>query len=95
MILLEAAEIVGDDTDEVEAVVAALPHQKLMFELPGPWIAGVHHCDVHALRKDLIARFGANVNLANVDPDELIAVEAYRRQLGVNAGGPTGGRVPG
>ena len=73
-----------------EEVIAALPLEKLMFELPGPWIEGVHQCDIHALRKELLRRFGPEVNIGNVDPAELVPFEAFRRGLGVNAGGETG-----
>jgi phosphosulfolactate synthase (CoM biosynthesis protein A) len=42
------------------------------------------------MRRALIDRYGPDVNLGNVDPGELISVEAYRRRLGVNAGGAAG-----
>ena len=29
-----------------------------MFELPGPWIAGVNLHDVHRMRRELIDRYG-------------------------------------
>ena len=32
--------------------------EKVMFELPGPWISGVEEHHVHAMRRDLIDRFG-------------------------------------
>ena len=57
-----------------------------MFELPGPWIAGIGPSDIHRMRSDLVARYGPNVNLGNVSPADLIPLEAYRRDLGVNAG---------
>jgi phosphosulfolactate synthase (CoM biosynthesis protein A) len=57
-----------------------------MFELPGPWIAGVNLHDVHRMRRELIDRYGFQVNLGNVAPDDLMTLEAYRRELGVNAG---------
>lgn len=88
IVLLEAAELVDPATaDEVEAVVRLVGEKQVMFELPGPWIDGVHECDIHRMRRSLIDRYGEDVNLGNVDPGELISVEAYRRRLGVNAGG--------
>jgi len=89
VVLLEAAELVGDDVETaqaVEAVVKALGVARVMFELPGPWIDGVNLFDIHAMRRDLIARYGSDVNLGNVMPDEVMSLEAYRRGLGVNAG---------
>jgi len=93
IILLEAAEMVGDDAETarlVQGVVDAVGLEKVMFELPGPWIAGVHLCDVHAMQSRLIAQFGSEVSIGNVMPSELMKLEAYRRGLGVNAGSRMG-----
>ncbi len=90
VILLEAAELISDDVETaaaVDEIVRIIGVDQVMFELPGPWIAGVHPCDIHHLRRLLIERYGSQVNLGNVAPDELLSVEAYRRGLGVNAGG--------
>ena len=40
------------------------------------------------MRRDLIDRFGPQVNIGNVGPEDLLSLEAYRRGLGVNAGAP-------
>lgn len=89
LVLLEAAELIDSDpvtAAAVDRVVARFGVERVMFELPGPWIDGVHACDVHRLRRDLIGRYGAQVNIGNVAPDDLLPLEAYRRGLGVNAG---------
>ena len=89
LVLLEAAELVSADVDTakaVEAVVELVGLEKVMFELPGPWIAGVTAHSIHHLRRQLIDRYGPEVNLANVAPADLVSLEAYRRGLGVNAG---------
>ena len=89
LILLEAAELLagGAATREaVEEIVAGAGLEKVMFELPGPWIEGVTDTGVHRLRRDLIDRYGTAVNIGNVAPDDLMSLEAYRRGLGVNAG---------
>ena len=70
----------------VEEIVAATGLEKVMFELPGPWIEGVTGSDVHRLRRELIDRYGTEVNIGNVAPDDLMSLEACRRGLGVNAG---------
>ena len=57
-----------------------------MFELPGPWIKGVASHDIHSMRRLLIEKYGPQVNIGNVDPGELMSLEAYRRGIGVNAG---------
>jgi phosphosulfolactate synthase (CoM biosynthesis protein A) len=57
-----------------------------MFELPGPWIGGVTASDVHRHRRQLIDRYGTEVNIGNVAADDLTSLEAYRCGPGVNAG---------
>ena len=89
IILLEAAELIGDDVEtarEVEAVVDAVGLDRVMFELPGPWIEGVTLESIHRMRRDLVDRYGKEVNVGNVQPDDLMTLEAYRRELGINAG---------
>ena len=93
IILLEAAELVSDDVDTskaVEEVVEAVGLDCVMFELPGPWIAGVNAHDIHRIRRQLIDRYGSEVNLGNVAPADLVSLEAFRRELGVNAGKDAG-----
>jgi len=85
IILLEAAELITDEAI-MEDIVDAVGIELVMFELPGPWIDGVHHCDIHRMRRDLIERFGSEVNIGNCDPSEVVPLEAFRRGLGVNGG---------
>ena len=59
-----------------------------MFELPGPWIEGVTESVIHRMRRELVDRFSVDVNIGNVMPDDLFSFEAYRRDLGINAGSP-------
>jgi len=90
IVLVEAAELVSGDRDterEVEQVVREIGVERVMFELPGPWIEGVALHDVHRMRRELLNRYGTEVNMGNVSPDEVIVVEALRRGLGANAGG--------
>lgn len=89
IVLLEAAELVSDDPEtkkEVDEVVAAVELKLIMFELPGPWIPGTNLHDIHAMRRQLIDRYGPEVNIGNVLADDLIELEAYRRGLGITAG---------
>ncbi|MBS12426.1 MAG: hypothetical protein CME19_12575 [Gemmatimonadetes bacterium] len=89
IILLEAAELVNADAEtekQVEDTVAAVGVERVMFELPGPWIEGVTESVIHKMRRELVDRFGVEVNIGNVMPDDLYSFEAYRRALGVNAG---------
>ncbi len=89
LILLEAAELLAGDSATlaaVEDIVVAAGLEKVMFELPGPWIGGVTASDVHRIRRELIDRYGTEVNFGNVAADDLMSLEAYRRGLGINAG---------
>ena len=89
IILVEAAELGNADPEterEVDETVEAVGVEQIMFELPGPWIEGVDDALIHKLRRGLVDRFGVEVNVGNVMPDDLYSFEAYRRELGVNAG---------
>ena len=89
IVLVEAAELVSGDAEtvrEVEQVVEEVGLDRVMFELPGPWIADVCAHHIHRMRRDLIDRYGRDVNIGNVDFHDLMSMEAYRRDLGVNAG---------
>lgn len=56
------------DEDELEQLISGLSSvDKLIFEAP-----------LKHQQQDLILRFGPNVNLGNVHPDEILAVEALR-----------------
>jgi phosphosulfolactate synthase len=58
-------------TDDLEALVAGLPDPGvLMWEAP-----------LKAQQEALIARFGPDVNLGNIPPEEVLAVEALRQGL--------------
>ena len=89
IILLEAAELINEDAATaraVEEVVEKIGLDRIMFELPGPWIEGVSAALIHRMRRQIVDRYGNEVNMGNVDPADLISFEAYRRGLGVNAG---------
>lgn len=89
VLLLEAAEMFDEDVEtarSIEAIVDAIGLDKVMFELPGPWISNVHHHDIHRLRRELIERYGTQVNIGNCAASDLMSLEAFRRGLGVNAG---------
>ena len=91
IVLLEAAELVAEDAETaaaVEEVVTEVGLERVMFELPGPWIAGVALHDIVRMRNQLVEAYGPQVNLGNVNSADLMTLEAYRRGLGSNAGGP-------
>ena len=89
IILVEGAELVSGDPETARAVddiVKECGLERVMFELAGPWIKGVASHDIHSMRRLLIERYGPQVNIGNVDPGDLMSLEAYRRGIGVNAG---------
>jgi phosphosulfolactate synthase len=90
LVLVEAAELVRKGRPNrrtLGLIVRELDLERVMIELPGPWIPEVRRCDVEALKKLLIEELGPDVNLANVAPEDLIDLETTRVGLGV-AGPP-------
>jgi phosphosulfolactate synthase len=90
LVLVEAAELVRrgkPNRRTLDLLLKKLGSQKIMIELPGPWIPEVRKCDVEALKKLLIEELGPEVNLANVAPEDLLDLETTRVGLGV-AGPP-------
>jgi phosphosulfolactate synthase len=89
-VLVEAAELVEDGAIRrrtLEQLQAELDLSRVMIELPGPWISGTTLSQIEDMKKLLVTALGPDVNLANLKPDELIAMEALRTGLGVV--GPT------
>jgi phosphosulfolactate synthase len=88
LVLVEAAELVDDDGQvrqaTLEVIKRELAVERVMIELPGPWIAGVRHCDIEAMKKTVFAEFGPNVNLANIDVKTIFDTEAQRVGLGTS-----------
>lgn len=86
MVLFEAAELVIEGAANVAAlnlVRSAIDAKKIMIELPGPWIRHVTLNDVFEMKKYAIGAFGADVNLGNVMPDQVINLEALRCGIGI------------
>lgn len=90
LVLVEAAELVDDNgrvrSATLDVIRRELPVDRVMIELPGPWIAGVRSCDIEAMKKTVLAEFGPNVNLANIDVKTIFDTEAQR--VGLGTGGP-------
>ncbi len=85
-VLVEAAELFVDGAvngDMITALRAELPSEKVIYELPGPWIANINLADIYALKKFLITEFGPDANIANVMPDDVLETEALRCGLSV------------
>jgi phosphosulfolactate synthase len=92
LVLVEAAELVENGRvrkDSLEVIKRGLPADKVMIELPGPWISGVRSCDIEEMKKILFAEFGPDVNLANIAVTTIYDTEAQR--VGLGTGGPLHG----
>lgn len=86
VVLVEAAEmIINGEVQEhlISAIEAEFPREKVIYELPGPWIKDVTLSDVYQMKKFLIERFGPDANIANVMPDDVFETEALRCRLSV------------
>ena len=87
LVLVEAAELVDQGVvrqETLEVLKRGLPLDRIMIELPGPWIDGVRSCDVEAMKKWVFAEFGPDVNLANVGVTTIFDTEAQRVGLGTS-----------
>jgi phosphosulfolactate synthase len=91
-VLVEAAELMdGGVVDRVllDALESQVDVADCVFELPGPWIPGVSLHEVYSLQNWLIARFGADVNIANDTWGQTLYLEASRRRVAANLFEPT------
>jgi phosphosulfolactate synthase len=88
VVFLEAADFFAGEVDEekLDRIIERCELDRLVFELPGPWIKGVTSSDVHEATCWLLDRFGPETNIANVDPDHVLKLEAQRLGIGTNAG---------
>jgi phosphosulfolactate synthase len=92
LVLVEAAELVREGKvhgETLQVLREGLPADRIMIELPGPWIADVRGCDIEAMKKAVLHEFGPDVNLANIDVRTIIDTEAARVGLGTAGPLPT------
>lgn len=68
----------------VKAICQEVDIDKIIFELPGPWIPKMTISDIYILQKWLIDNLGAEVYIANVEPSEILCLEAERTNLGTH-----------
>jgi len=71
------SEIIKDISQEIDL-------QRIIFELPGPWIPKITVSEIYSLMSWLIENLGTEVNIANVDPDNILCLEAERNNLGAH-----------
>ncbi|CAN5871685.1 phosphosulfolactate synthase [soil metagenome] len=86
-VFIEAAEFVSENGfDQMLAtkLLEEVGGHNILFELPGKWIANVHLHEIHQMMVWLISEIGADVNIANVAPEDVIALQTLRAGVGVN-----------
>ena len=89
LVFLEGAEIFNKGNINhaiIEELKANSLGERVVFEIGGPHISGMKHADMHDIKKMLIREFGANVNLANIRPEDILDTETLR--IGVGGTGP-------
>ena len=96
LVLVEAAELMEAGAikqDLLAELRDGLDISKVLFELTGYWIKGTTVNDVFELQKAFVLAFGPDVNIANVQPDAVIGLEALR--CGLSVVGPARKSIPG
>lgn len=85
-VFVEAAEFFEGKfkADVVQRMAQSVPVDALIFELPGKWIHDIHASQVHEMMVFLIDELGPDVNIANVLPEDIVALETLRTGLGVS-----------
>jgi len=86
-VMFEAAELFENGrfkNEVIEAISQELDITKIIFELPGPWIPKTTASDIYSLQVWLIENLGSEVNIANVEPYEVLSLETERTNLGAH-----------
>ena len=81
IVLVEAAELIENGRPKmklIDGIRRALDLDRVLIELPGPWITGVTLSAVEDMKKFLVNEFGPDVNIANVLPHDVLETEALR-----------------
>ena len=86
-VFVEAAEFVTDkglDPELIRILLQEVDPGDILFELPGKWIPDVHTHTVYRMMVWLIEHIGADVNIGNVAPEDVVPLETLRTGVGVN-----------
>jgi len=84
-VMFEAAELFENGrfkSEVARTIFQEINITKIIFELPGPWIPKITVSDIYSLQNWLIDNLGSEVNIANVEPYEVLCLEAERTNLG-------------
>ena len=83
-VMFEAAELFESGkfkSNIIKAISQEVDIKNIIFELPGSWIPKIAVSDIYSLQVWLIENLGPDVNIANVDPFEVLDLEVERINL--------------
>ena len=86
-VFIEAYELFSGEQirdDLIKKIFNEFPPEKIIYELPVVVLPGINREFKHKVASWMIAEFGEDVNLANVEWDEVLFTEMIRRKLGDN-----------
>jgi phosphosulfolactate synthase len=86
-VFIEAFELFSGEEirgDLIKAIAGKFPVEKIIFELPVDVLPGITRDFRHKVASWMIAEFGGDVNLANVEWDEILFTEMVRRKIADN-----------
>mgnify|MGYP000076500445 FL=1 len=86
-VMFEAAELFDRGqfrSDLIGRILNRISLDNLIFELPGGWISGITVSHIYSLQVWLIEELGAEVNIGNVNPFDVLCLEAERNNLGTH-----------
>lgn len=93
-VYLEAAEMYAEGNKLRDGLIKRIsetyPMEKLIFELPVVIIPGSSHASKIKAADQLIATFGTEVNIANIEHYEIMVLEIYRLGMGGSTKHPDG-----
>ncbi len=74
----------------IDALASRFPSEKLLWELPVAVLPGASRALKEKVSHWLVARFGTNVNLANIEAEEIYFSEGVRSGMGGDTAHPRG-----
>jgi hypothetical protein len=83
---VEAAELMAapDFAAMCRQLEQELPLERIIFELPGYWLPGVRYDSIIVMIGKLFRLFGPQVNLANLLPEVVLAIQDQRLRIGTS-----------
>ncbi|MFZ5641540.1 MAG: phosphosulfolactate synthase [Bacillota bacterium] len=83
-IILEAKEFYENGkfrTDMLNQICERIDPEILIFEVPTLKVSGTSHRERYLMQTWLVGNLGNDVNVGNIEPDEILVLEATRRNL--------------